>query len=131
MIAHCSRAVPHDVRPSPLSPSPSERTGTDLHGSVHWLYGAPVSQPELFEMSDGMFQREGAFILAAERAAEVLEKRVRDAHSSVKVFVLTRDELRAIASGYARTACLARAYHLAESDRRAAVKRENREKPAA
>jgi hypothetical protein len=61
------------------------------------------------------FDDEGGFLLAADRAADALERRVRSAHASVRVFPLSRDELIELSATFSRTVAIARAYHLAAS----------------
>lgn len=62
------------------------------------------------------FKDEGVFLFTADRAADTLKRRLAQAHSSVRTFHLTRDELEQIADQFARAVAIASEYHLGAAD---------------
>lgn len=59
------------------------------------------------------FHEEGTFLLAAERSADALERRLRASSAHVKVFRVSRDELEALSASFSKAVAVARVYHLA------------------
>ena len=78
------------------------------------------SDTPLFADPSLNFVAEDGFLHGCDIHSESLERRVRSAHSNVHVFRMGRAEMQLIADNYARCVAIAKAYHLAEANRRAA-----------
>jgi predicted kinase len=62
------------------------------------------------------FKEEGAFLLRADCAAEVLAKRLKEAAPDAKVVTLSRDELAKLSQQFTRAVDIAKDYHIGAAE---------------